>query len=209
LNLNIKYTSYALLIWCFTAFSATSDNNAGSYLSAIHAERNNDFSSASKFYSLSLENDAYNVLLLNGAVRSSIKNGNFSDALFFSKRLIKLKEEAPITSLLMLTNAIKNEEFNKAKLLLNEPNQFNIYLEAILTGWLEIGAGNIGKGLNYFKESENAKKLGSISRNHLALALAMVGDFEKADAILSNFTNGSNLIDRESVIAHAQIMAQI
>ena len=198
-----------MLIWCFTASSATSDNNAGSYLSAIHAERNNDFSSASKFYSLSLENDAYNVLLLNGAVRSNIKNGNFSDALFFSKRLIKLKEEAPITSLLMLTTAIKNEEFNKAKLLLNEPNQFNIYLEAILTGWLEIGAGNIGKGLNYFKESENAKKLGSISRNHLALALAMVGDFEKADAILSDFTNGSNLIDRESVIAHAQIMAQI
>ena len=198
-----------MLIWCFTASSATSDNNAGSYLSAIHAERNNDFSSASKFYSLSLENDAYNVLLLNGAVRSNIKNGNFSDALFFSKRLIKLKEEAPITSLLMLTTAIKNEEFNKAKLLLNEPNQFNIYLEAILTGWLEIGAGNIGKGLNYFKESENAKKLGSISQNHLALALAMVGDFEKADAILSDFTNGSNLIDRESVIAHAQIMAQI
>ena len=209
MNLNIKYISYALLIWCFTASSATSDNNAGSYLSAIHAERNNDFSSASKFYSLSLENDAYNVLLLNGAVRSSIKNGNFSDALFFSKRLIKLKEEAPITSLLMLTTAIKNGEFNKAQLLLNEPNQFNIYLKAILTGWLEIGAGNIGKGLNYFKESENAKKLGSISRNHLALALAMVGDFEKADAILSNFTNGSNLIDRESVIAHAQIMAQI
>jgi Flp pilus assembly protein TadD len=198
-----------LLIWCFTASSATSDNNAGSYLSAIHAERSNDFSSASKFYSLSLENDAYNVLLLNGAVRSNIKNGNFSDALFFSKRLIKLKEEAPITSLLMLTTAIKNEEFNKAKLLLNEPNQFNIYLEAILTGWLEIGAGNIGKGLDYFKESENAKKLGSISQNHLALALAMVGDFEKADAILSDFTNGSNLIDRESVIAHAQIMAQI
>ena len=209
MNLNIKYISYALLIWCFTVSSATSDNNAGSYLSAIHAERNNDFSSASKFYSLSLENDAYNVLLLNGAVRSNIKNGNFSDALFFSKRLIKLKEEAPITSLLMLTTAIKNEEFNKAKLLLNEPNQFNIYLEAILTGWLEIGAGNIGKGLNYFKESENAKKLGSISRNHLALALAMVGDFEKADAILSDFTNGSNLIGRESVIAHAQIMAQI
>ena len=198
-----------MLIWCFTVSSATSDNNAGSYLSAIHAERNNDFSSASKFYSLSLENDAYNIFLLNGAVRSNIKNGNFSDALFFSKRLIKLKEEAPITSLLMLTTAIKNEEFNKAKLLLNEPNQFNIYLEAILTGWLEIGAGNIGKGLNYFKESENAKKLGSISRNHLALALAMVGDFEKADAILSDFTNGSNLIDRESVIAHAQIMAQI
>ena len=209
LNLNIKYISYVLLIWCFTASSGISDNNAGSYLSAIHAENNNDFSSASEFYSLSLENDAYNVLLLNGAIRSNIKNGNFSDALLFSKRLIKLKEETPITSLLMLTTAIKNEEFNKAKLLLNEPNQFNIFLKAILTGWLEIGAGNIGKGLNYFKESENAKRLGSISQNHLALALAMVGDFEKADTILSDVTNGSNLIDRESVIAHAQIMAQI
>ena len=209
MNLNIKYISYVLLIWCFTASSGISDNNAGSYLSAIHAESNNDFSSASEFYSLSLENDAYNVLLLNGAIRSNIKTGNFSDALLFSKRLIKLKEETPITSLLMLTTAIKNEEFNKAKLLLNEPNQFNIFLKAILTGWLEIGAGNIGKGLSYFKESENAKRLGSISQNHLALALAMVGDFEKADTILSDVTNGSNLIDRESVIAHAQIMAQI
>jgi Flp pilus assembly protein TadD len=198
-----------LLIWGFTTSSATSNNNAGAYLSAIHAESKNDFSSASEFYSNSLENDPHNIMLLNGAVRSNINNGNFSNAIFFSKTLTKLEENTPITSLLMLATAIKNEEFNKAKLLLNEPNKFNLFLEAILTGWLEIGSGNIEKGLKYFNESENAKKLGSISQNHLALALAMVGDFEKAHAILSDATNGSNLIDRGSVIAHAQIMTQI
>jgi len=198
-----------LLIWGFTTSSATSNNNAGAYLSAIHAESKNDFSSASEFYSNSLENDPHNIMLLNGAVRSNINNGNFSNAIFFSKTLTKLEENTPITSLLMLATAIKNEEFNKAKLLLNEPNKLNLFLEAILTGWLEIGSGNIEKGLKYFNESENAKKLGSISQNHLALALAMVGDFEKAHAILSDATNGSNLIDRGSVIAHAQIMTQI
>lgn len=198
-----------MLIWGFTTSSATSNNNAGAYLSAIHAESKNDFSSASEFYSNSLENDPHNIMLLNGAVRSNINNGNFSNAIFFSKTLTKLEENTPITSLLMLATAIKNEEFNKAKLLLNEPNKFNLFLEAILTGWLEIGSGNIEKGLKYFNESENAKKLGSISQNHLALALAMVGDFEKAHAILSDATNGSNLIDRGSVIAHAQIMTQI
>ena len=148
-------------------------------------------------------------MLLNGAIRSNINNGNFSNAIFFTKTLTKLEEDTPITSLLMLATAIKNEEFNKAKLLLNESNKFNLFLEAILTGWLEIGSGNIEKGLKYFNESENAKKLGSISQNHLALALAMVGNFEKAHAILSDATNGSNLIDRGSVIAHAQIMTQI
>jgi Flp pilus assembly protein TadD len=209
LNLNIKYFFCILLIWGFTTSSATSNNNAGAYLSAIHAESKNDFSSASEFYSNSLENDPHNIMLLNGAVRSNINNGNFSNAIFFSKTLTKLEENTPITSLLMLATAIKNEEFSKAKLLLNEPNKFNLFLEAILTGWLEIGSGNIEKGLEYFNESENAKKLGSISQNHLALALAMVGDFEKAHAILSDATNGSNLIDRGSVIAHAQIMTQI
>ena len=198
-----------MLIWCFTTSSATSNNNAGAYLSAIHAESKNDFSSASEFYSNSLKNDPYNIMLLNGAIRSNINNGNFSNAIFFTKTLTKLEEDTPITSLLMLATAIKNEEFNKAKLLLNESNKFNLFLEAILTGWLEIGSGNIEKGLKYFNESENAKKLGSISQNHLALALAMVGNFEKAHAILSDATNGSNLIDRGSVIAHAQIMTQI
>ena len=118
-----------MLIWGFTTSSATSNNNAGAYLSAIHAESKNDFSSASEFYSNSLENDPHNIMLLNGAVRSNINNGNFSNAIFFSKTLTKLEENTPITSLLMLATAIKNEEFNKAKLLLNEPNKFNLFLD--------------------------------------------------------------------------------
>ena len=81
MNLNIKYFFFVLLIWCFTTSSATSNNNAGAYLSAIHAESKNDFSSASEFYSNSLKNDPYNIMLLNGAIRSNINNGNFSNAI--------------------------------------------------------------------------------------------------------------------------------
>jgi Flp pilus assembly protein TadD len=212
LNFSIKFLINILLIWLIATSISNANSNSGDYLSAIHADRNNDFLSASKFYSRSLKNDSSNVMLLRGAIRSNIYFGNFSDAIYYSEKLNKfekVKEYGTITSLLTLTNKIKNAEYNQAKKLLHQPSKFNLFLTAMLTGWLEIGSGNIKKGLKYFNESENAKKLGAISQNHLALALAMMGDFEKADEILSDVTNGSNLLDRGSIIAHAQIMAQI
>jgi len=189
--------------------SASADSQAGSYLSAIHAEKKYDFISASRFYSNGLRTEPYNSKLLLGAIRSNISGGNFDQATLYSRNLVKLGSHAPISSLMILADEIKNKNFKKAKFLLEKPDQFNNFLKGILTGWLEIGSGNIQKGLDFFENSQHAKQLGSISQHHLGLALAMVGNFEEANFILSKSSNGLIIDRRGMAIAHAQILAQL
>ena len=146
MNFSIKFLINILLIWLLATSISNANSNSGDYLSAIHADRNNDFLSASKFYSRSLKNDPSNVMLLRGAIRSNIYFGNFSDAIYYSEKLNKfekVEEYGTITSLLTLTNKIKNAEYNQAKKLLHQPNKFNLFLTAMLTGWLENGSENI------------------------------------------------------------------
>ena len=198
-----------MVFWLTNFSNASAESHAGSYLSAIHAEKKFDFVSASQFYSNGLRIEPTNQKLLLGAIRSNISSGKFVKAKLYSKNLVKIGSDTPISSLMILADEIKNENFKKAKSLLEKPDQFNFFLKAILTGWVEIGSGNIEKGLDYFENSENAKRLGYISQNHLGLALALVGNFEKADLILSNTSNGASIDRRDMAIAHAQIMAQL
>ena len=203
------YISYIIVFWLTSLSIASANSHFGSYLSAIHAEKNFDFVSASKFYNDGLQIEPSNPKLLIGAIRSSISSGEIENATLWSKHLLKIGTQAPISSLVMLANEIKKENFKRAKNLLEKPDQFNFFLKAILMGWVEIGSGNIQKGLNYFEDSEYAKQLGYMSQNHLGLALAMVGNFEKADAILSKIFNNSPRNDRGMIIARAQIKAQL
>ena len=209
MKFNTIYIVFFIVFWLTNFSNASADSPAGSYLSAIHAEKNFDFVSASRFYSYGLRKEPYNSKLLLGAIRSTISSGKFAKAKLYSKNLVRHGSDAPISSLMILADEIKNKNFKKAKSLLERPDQFNNFLKAILTGWLEIGSGNIEKGLDYFEKSQYAKQLGIISQHHLGLALAMVGNFEKAHLILSKTSNGPIVNRREMAIAHAQILAQL
>ena len=149
------------------------DSSAGYYLSATHAEKKFDFISASQFYNQGLRKEPDNSKLLLGAIRSNISSGKFAEAKLHSRSLVRHGAHAPISSLMILADEIKNKNFKKAKSLLEKPDQFNNFLKAILTGWLEIGSGNIEQGLDYFEKSQYAKQLGIISQHHLGLALAL------------------------------------
>ena len=114
------------MVFCLTNFSnASAESHAGSYLSAIHAEKKFDFVSASQFYSNGLRIEPTNQKLLLGAIRSNISSGKFVKAKLYSKNLVKIGSDTPISSLMILADEIKNENFKKAKSLLEKPDQFN------------------------------------------------------------------------------------
>ena len=63
--------------------------------------------------------------------------------------------------------------------------------------------------LKTFDKMKSNSTLRLFGQYHKALALAAVGDFETADKILSGNANGSLRLTRGSLIAHAQIMAEL
>jgi Flp pilus assembly protein TadD len=63
--------------------------------------------------------------------------------------------------------------------------------------------------LKTFDEMDGNTTSKLLGQYHKALALAAVGDFENADKILSGNVNGSLRLTRGSLIAHAQIMAEL
>ena len=80
-------------------------------------------------------------MLLRGAIRSNIYFGNFSDAIYYSEKLNKFKkveENGTVTSLLTLTNKIKNAEYNQAKKRLEEILDSDTQLKKKRKVWLRL-----------------------------------------------------------------------
>jgi tetratricopeptide (TPR) repeat protein len=71
--------------------------------------------------------------------------------------------------------------------------------------WAELGTGRMSEALEGFDKIAAMQGLEPFGLYHKALALASVGDFEGADAILS----GNLRVMRRGVIAHAQILSQL
>jgi len=76
------YSVYLLVFWLTNLSNASAESHAGSYLSAIHAEKKFDFVSASQFYSNGLRIEPTNQKFLLGAIRSNISSGKFDKAKF-------------------------------------------------------------------------------------------------------------------------------
>ncbi|MEP1884966.1 MAG: tetratricopeptide repeat protein, partial [Marinomonas sp.] len=75
--------------------------------------------------------------------------------------------------------------------------------------WAHIGNGSVAQGLERFDLVAQDVGLHGFALYHKALALAMVGDFEGADSILSGQEAGNITRTRRGAMAHAEILSQL
>ncbi|MGL5012367.1 MAG: tetratricopeptide repeat protein, partial [Paracoccaceae bacterium] len=81
--------------------------------------------------------------------------------------------------------------------------------DQLTKAWAEVGNGRMTEALAGFDAVTNSPGLEAFGLYHRALALASVGDYEGAEAILSGETNGPINLMRRGVIAHVQILSQL
>ena len=193
-----------------TAPTAQAQGLAGPYLAAVQASYRNDYVTAAQFFTEAVANDLENTYLLQNAVMNNVVAGNIQTAVPLAERLAGLEADRQIAGLVLVSDAIADEDFEKAAGYLNdEAFGFNTLLNGLLKGWVAAGQGDMTSAQENLDGLGQESGFGPLGQYHKALVLALAGNFDGAAEIFAGDENGPLRVSRASLVAHVQVLLQL
>ena len=192
-----------------TALPAVAQGVAGSYLAARHASFFSDFRAASDYYAQALIQDPTNSTLMENAIMAYLGLGDVDRAVAVSRRLISVGATSQVANMALLADQFKRENFADAETDLEAGQSVGPLVDGLLKAWAQLGMGRMSEAQATFDEVSESPGIQVFGLYHKALALAMVGDFEGADEILSGRAKGTLQLTRRGVVAFAQVLSQL
>ena len=184
--------------------------DSGAYLAARIAESENDFRSAATWYGKAILTDSGNPTLLDGAILAELGIGDFALATKAAKLRKSVGGEASqLAEIALLADEAKREDYTAIIAASEGGRDIGDLANALVVAWAKLGEGKMSEALEGFDAVTKKKGFEAFGYYHKALALASVGDFEGADAILSGKAAGPIYVMRRGVFAHAQILSQL
>jgi len=189
---------------------ADEGGDAGAYLAARVAESQNDFRAAAGWYGKAILSDSDNARLLEGAILAELGSGDFALAAEAARRLKALGgEPSQLGEFALLADEATREDYAALMAAIENGRDLGDLVNSLTIAWAKVGDGKMSEALDAFDTLSQTKGLEAFGYYHKALALALVGDFESADEILSGRAAGPVFVMRRGVFAHAQILSQL
>lgn len=182
---------------------------SGAYLAARVAAAESDYRAASDWFTRALAQDEKNQALLDGALISAMALGNFDAAVPLAQRLRALGAQSQPAALAIVADKAKRGAFEEILADAAAGASVNELVDGLVLAWSQLGAGKMSEALEGFDKLAATQGLEAFGLYHKALALASVGDFEGADAILSGEAGGKLRMMRRGTVAHVQILSQL
>ena len=209
---NTYFLNLVLLIGLLSSGAMAKDQSdgfAGPYLAAKNALLHSNFSIASNYYQKVLNKDPTNLTLLSEALFSSIGQGEFENAIKIAKHYVLIGGESNASNLILDSSLITKGDFRSALMSINRVGRIKPLTDRLVKAWALIGKGEMAQAkLEFSKISKNIN-FRQQARYHEALAVAMVGDFEEAEEILSGRKYGIIDLDVRGIEAYVQILIQV
>ncbi|WP_299814557.1 tetratricopeptide repeat protein [uncultured Jannaschia sp.] len=191
-------------------FGAQAQGVAGPYLAARIAGFTNDYVAASEYYAQLIRRDDSNAQALENAIIINSVLGEFGEAAEIAEDLEALDQRSQFASGAKLVQALLEERFDDAQTLLDqEEGVGGALLDGLLRAWIAIAAGETTAGLAQFDTLAETESFAPFAWTQKAYALAMAGDFEGADEILSGRARGPLPANVRVIEAHAQVLVQL
>ena len=189
---------------------AVADVSAGAYLAALAAESDNDLAKAAEYFARALRTDYGNTSLMEKATRAYVGLGRFDRALPLAERLIAAGVDSQAAAIVRIEEWAQEEDF-AAILEAQAAGKLKVapLVDGLVAAWAELGTGDSTDAMAGFDALAEASASRAFGLYHKALALALVGDYDSADAILSSETNEGLNLTRRGVIAHVEILSQL
>ncbi|KQI71748.1 hypothetical protein AN191_11870 [Loktanella sp. 5RATIMAR09] len=185
------------------------DPDAGSYLAARQALQANDFAEASRRLSRALISDPADPALLENTMTAHIALGDIARALPIAESIVERGYESQVANLTLMMSSAKAGDWQAILDTLDAGRSVGPLVDGLAKGWAYLGEGDMTRATAHFDEVIAAEGMMIYGLTHKAYALASVGDFEGADAILSGQVPGGMRYSRQSAMAHAQILSQL
>lgn len=180
---------------------------SGPYLAGRAAGYSNDYRAAATYFTEALGRDPQNVPMLEMALIAEVSLGRFDAAAPLAARLLDI-ERSQLASIVTLVQQVDAKDWDGLIAMLRE-RQISPVVDQLAVAWAQVGAGRMSDAIAAFDRMAEAAPLRPIAQTNKALALASVGDFEGADAILSGAGAANMPPTRRGLIARAQILSQL
>lgn len=200
----------AAIAIALAAPAATSaEIGSGAYLAGRHAVYASDFASAARYYTLALAQDIDNAGLMENVTLSQLALGRLERALPVAKRMERLGIGSQIAHMVVVADLIMKEQYDVLLARDTDSQSVGNLVDGLVSAWSQMGNGSVALALEEFDKVADQSGLRGFALYQKALALALVGDFEGAEAIFADESNGQGLLTRRGLVARAQILSQL
>ncbi|TDK42322.1 tetratricopeptide repeat protein [Antarcticimicrobium luteum] len=184
-------------------------SGTGGYLAGRHALFESDFDQAASYFTRALSRDPGNAGLMENVIVSQLALGRIQRALPVAEKMEADGLRNQAARMVIAADRIKRGEFAPFLEADNDAGGIGPLVDGLLAGWAYMGTGSVAQALERFDQVAKENGLRSFALYHKALALAMVGDFEGAEALYADRRSGLSGLSRRAVIARAQILSQL
>lgn len=182
---------------------------AGAYLAARSADMASDFRAARDYLTRALAADPANTLLMEGLVAAQIGMGDAAGAVPVARRLSSLGAGSQLAAMVLISDTLRKEDYAAALADFQSGNPVvGPLVDQLLGAWTHLGAGSMAQALEGFEAVAEKPGLAAFGNYHKAMALALVGDFEGADALFAEPDSGLMAL-RRALFAHVQVLSQL
>ncbi|MHA1128052.1 MAG: tetratricopeptide repeat protein [Alphaproteobacteria bacterium] len=182
---------------------------AGPYLAGNRAILDGEFDAAGPYFVKAMTADTSNLFLKQSAVISFVSAGDFDVAASIAKVIPANADTNIFADLVSMVDLANKGDFTAAQTRLPETDaELSAILWGLLDAWMKIGAGETDAGLDAFDAMISSDTVALFGQYHKGIAQAYLGNFEAAAEIL-NGTEGPLHLNRDSIIAHVQILSEL
>jgi tetratricopeptide (TPR) repeat protein len=189
--------------------AGTANGLAGDYLAGRQALFLGDYAAAATHYGRAAQRDPANPEILERAVLSNVAIGEIEAAAAIADQMAKGGFASQIAFMAQIARDAHAERYTDVLTSIRENRGLGPLADGLVRAWSQLGEGDMTRALVDFDEVAKIQGLGPFSVYHKALALASVGDFESAVALLDGNGAGGMENTRRGVMARAEILSQL
>lgn len=182
---------------------------SGDYLAARQASFEGDFKAAALYYGRALMFEPGKPELLENAILANIALGEIDLASVLADRLVEQGLPSQLAHMALVSRDADSENYAAILKAIEDKRGLGPLADGLVRAWAQLGQGDMSGALLDFDAVKEVQGLAPFASYHKALALASIGDFESADAILGTDGAGGLGLTRRGVIAHTEILSQL
>lgn len=182
---------------------------AGDYLAARQAGFLGDYKAAAHYYGKALARDPGRPELLERAILSNISLGEIDRAASYADQLSQDGFASNIARMALVARDARAEAYDPIIKAIVDEGGLDAVADGLITAWAQVGQGDMTTALESFDKVAATPGLAPFAVYHKAFALASVGDFEGAEALMSSKLGSGLGSTRRGVMAHAEILSQL
>ncbi|NOR64067.1 MAG: tetratricopeptide repeat protein [Rhodobacteraceae bacterium] len=203
----LKTLSLAATMALSTVPMARSEGFAGAFLAAKSANIANDYVDAAYYYTQAMIAEPDNGYIMQGGLFAFLAVGDVPAAEAIARKMAAAGFKDEYAHTVMIAGAFSRLDYSAALGLMADPSfEMNPLVKQLLSGWALVGMDEIDTGLETLATASENDAITSFGLYNKGLVLAYLDRLSEADAV---FSAGGAYVNRNSVLAHAQILAAL